>query len=598
MDFLDAPLFSILKMTGALNEISTNVHQARLRKAGMKLRDTTRGKEAFVALQELAGSCLEQLESLLRTHSVPFWLSMFRELYRINSMVSFSRPGDFVRHTRMTELAIAKYSSYVPWDIGTADGLWAIIPEETDVLALLDVCKIAGLAADTQVDMWRISMGGEVHVRDDDWESKLDPRTNDLAAIYTERRRVYGNVFEHAGISGRSELRVGDGTWPVVMAGKNEFNLSWSPDTHTYVEDPALYHGQYVEAGETYKPTFLVHEFCVDDDLAWLKIVDRDIQARAGFGVYAALSVMRAAAEIAREQHSSLRPGHRLRSVGFLVTSEEELITRALREQHSAGASISREELSRALGFLSRAADKTTTIIPGSMFDLRPFIALANGQVIADYRVAFSGVHMLFDFLATTGSRLTKKRATAFERAVAEIVSTSVPGAEVWAVHQPVVFSSSLSTDIDVAIRIGDTLLLCECKSACRRPSDEVPTRSRLMRRWRDLVKALNQVDDLALRLAARAFTKPNALPAQVSRVVPCVITSTSEWIPDSDELYWLAPRSPRICTVHEAAEVALSIAAGQQMQNTILVANGEMITDRYGPLPTPTALREDRSLA
>jgi hypothetical protein len=98
--------------------------------------------------------------------------------------------------------------------------------------------------------------------------------------------------------------------------------------------------------------------------------------------------------------------------------------------------------------------------------------------------------------------------------------------------YSPLMFVDRMKRELDVAVVVEETLLLCECKAAARRPKDDVPTHGHVLTWWERLDEAVDQVETLAEKLASTALQRPRALPPRVRNIVHCVVTPGPEWIP------------------------------------------------------------------
>lgn len=573
IDYFDVPLSQILSQTKDLNVASKQARNERITSFVATIAPNESYETAFSKLERLAEHLEAEIAERLRPHSVLFWLTMYRELLRSNAIGGFNDPLDYVSQNRYMELAVAKYASYDPWDIFEGDNLWLIQPSESDVRGMLDACCIAGLGSACRRDLRRVAMGADLTIVNGDWRTVLKEPAHTLAEIYAARLRMHANLFSHAGVSGASELPQGRGRWWIELAGKNEGDTVWSGSAKAYVGEKNENTGMYVDEDECYRPTFRLGEFTLDQKLGWLYLIEKDISERAGFPLEAALLILRALAIFGAERHDTYRLGHRLRSVAFLVMSEREILERAQQERAASDVQgVQDSDLAAALSFLSRTSSNRANILLGSMFDLRSLTRLDSGHVIVDYLTTFSGVRHLFDLLATAENVEAEQRATALEYAVAEWICSSVPQARPWGVNQDLRFVDGAARQVDVAVVVGNALLVCECKSFARRPADVIPHRARINRQWAKVVKALQQVDTLCQKFASTAVRGPGPLPQDVRYIVPCVVTPTAEWIPDPDTRYWFGPDLPRVCTVEEAAFVARVIATGATPPNAIPV--------------------------
>ncbi len=519
-------------------------------------------------MRSLSAYLENQIAQRLSSHSALFWLSFYREIMRINPVESFSEPADYTRQTRYTELCIIKYASTESGDVEISDSLWQIRPSAEDMLALLEVCGMAGLASAARVDCRRLAMGARLITVSGDWETVFNESLNSLVEVYIRRRQGYTNIFHHAGVSGPSSLTEGRGAHWIAIAGKTVGDITWSGLSKSYATRPPLQADDAIDENGEYRPNFGLREHSLDDAVHWLELVGAEFELSEGFSFLEALAIIRAISSIGLEREATLRLGHCIRSTGLAIIKAEEIVIRATRDLGASAPPSS--SLLKALSFFTRPANSREGIVPGNVFDLRHIIRLETGELVVDYVTIFSSVWQLFNFLGNVEQLPAKRRSTAFEKVVSQQVSEAVPLAKPWALNQPVRFSDGTKREIDVAFVVNDTLFVCECKSMARRPKDDVPAPARLEGRWRSLQSALRQVDDLAELLAAQELVRPRPIPTAVETIVSCVVTPSAEWIPSQDQMFWFTHDVPRFCTIGEVIRVARMVGSGSAVPNRI----------------------------
>lgn len=566
-DPLDLPTIELIVRTGYMNTVARANRDAIIADVVGSIEDESSSLPALDRMQALSGYLETEISRRLQSHSALFWLTFYREIQRMNPVESFSEPDDFTRQVRYTELSMAKHGSLDASDIRFIDSLWAIEPNEADMLALLEVCGMAGLAAAVRIDCRRLAMGGRLITTDGDWRTIFDEDLNGLVETYIARRRRYANIFHHAGVSGQGTLPPGRGKHWITMAGKTVGDITWSGLSKTYLVRPPKDTDELIGEDDEYRPNFGLQEFTLDADISWLNIVDAELEASEGFSIAAALALINAIAIVGFERAQTLRAGHRLRSTALMVVDAEEILSRAAQELGSS-ESTRGPELHRALSFFTRPTSARAAIVPGSVFDLRHIIRINTGQIVVDYATIFSSVWQLFNFLGTVENLPAKRRATAFENGVSQQVCSAVPLAKPWVVSQELRFTNGTKREIDVALIVNDTLLLCECKSMTRRPPDDVPSPGRLANRWQSLQDALDQVDSLAILLSSQELRRPRPIPSEVKCIVPCVVTPSAEWIPSGHERFWFSEDIPRFCTIGEVIHIARIIGSGSPLPN------------------------------
>jgi hypothetical protein len=272
------------------------------------------------------------------------------------------------------------------------------------------------------------------------------------------------------------------------------------------------------------------------------------------------------------ERHQTYRVGHRLRSVAFLIVERHEIVDRVLAELATSPDLVpcERNEVERAVSYFARHEGNRDGVTPGSQLDLRHLMQLHDGRIVVDYNGSFSGVRSLFDLLARANGTAGKKRASAFEEAVARDMCNVEARAVLWGCGKRIVFADGTAREVDVAIVLDDAMIVCECKSRGLRRVDDVPTPGRIKERWDRLLVGLERVDSLAEKLASVPVVSPAPIPKEVRRIVPCVVTPAVEWVPKRDERLWFAPSLPRFCAAAEASYLVRLIAQGTVLANSV----------------------------
>jgi len=568
-DLLDLPTIELIVSTGGLNAVAKSKRNAIIAAVVRSIEDeNTSSISPSDRLQTLTSSLEREIAGRLRSHSALFWLTLFREILRINAVDSFSDPNDYTRQLRYTELSIVKYALNDANDVEFIDCLWRISPSESDMLALLEVCGMAGLASAARIDLRRLAMGGRLVIIDYDWRTVFDEPLHSLVETYSARRARYANIFHHAGVAGPARLPEGRGTNWIAMAGKTVGDITWSGVSKSYLIRPPVQSGDTITENDEYRPTFGLREHSFDDDVHWLELISAELEQREGFSVSTALAIIRAIASLGVEREQTFRQGHRLRSTALAVIDADEIVSRAASEL---GASVETQvSLRLAIAYFTRPTDSRDTIVPGSVFDLRHIVRLDSGELVIDFLTIFSSVWQLFNFLGSVDKRLAKQRATAFEHVISRQVHEAVPLAMPWLVNQKVRFTDGINKEIDAAFLIDETLLLCECKSMGRRPPDDIPSPGRLQRRWRSLQDALQQVDGLAELLSTKELRRPGPIPSRARSIVACVVTPSAEWIPSGEKSFWFTDDIPRFCTVGEVVRLAQMIGSGFPLPNRL----------------------------
>lgn len=569
IDVIDVPLFEVLKQTTYLNQEVRDELDALSTSFRYRIGNGRSSEDARAILQSFVTELEHEIALRLSRRSLPFWLTMFRWILGVNKMRDRTEATTLVQDARLIELCLARYARYDITDLREIDGVWTIEPSTDDVRALLQTTALARLASMYKVDLRRLALGGKLATTPNAWSIKMPTLdTEKLMALYSKRLATWGNVFRHAGVPGDSMLPHGRGHWWIALAGKNEDGLYWSGASKSVALSPQELPRAFVGPHDAYVPTFFLDEFSVDLASTWLELLGDDIQSRAGFRPEAALVVLRAASALGIDCYQTYRLGHRLRTFAFMFVSKVELESRILEEAKQAGVTSS-EDLDAAFRFLTRSQTDASGIDVHAVAHSRCFVEFNPNVVLLDLQVTFSAVRSLFDLVGTASGDHANLRGRRFEDDVCALLRATFPQASVWKAGRRVRFVDGTIREVDLALIIGNVMLLLECKAFAQRDAG-APTRSGVASRWRSLCDALQQVDQLALKLRTTSTRAHEPLLSSVEWIVPCVITPAVEWIPETRDEFWLNESVPRICTMGEVLEVGNMIAAGQVPQNAI----------------------------
>lgn len=116
--------------------------------------------------------------------------------------------------------------------------------------------------------------------------------------------------------------------------------------------------------------------------------------------------------------------------------------------------------------------------------------------------------------------------------------------------------------DLDCPLRVGDTLVLVEAKGKLLRYFAETVNRESVRKRWEENRQYLEKIDETA-RLVAQRKNESNYRKGLkgIIRVLPVVCRPYPEWIPQTEQRYWLRqpsqndPGVPRVLTPTELKE-------------------------------------------
>ena len=116
--------------------------------------------------------------------------------------------------------------------------------------------------------------------------------------------------------------------------------------------------------------------------------------------------------------------------------------------------------------------------------------------------------------------------------------------------------------DLDCPLRVGATLVLVEAKGKLLRYFAETVDRESVRKRWEENWKYLNKIDETARLIAQRKNeSRYRASMTGIKNILPVVCRPYPEWIPQTDQGYWLRqptendPGVPRVLTPVELKE-------------------------------------------
>lgn len=128
--------------------------------------------------------------------------------------------------------------------------------------------------------------------------------------------------------------------------------------------------------------------------------------------------------------------------------------------------------------------------------------------------------------------------------------------------------------DVDIGIIVNGHLLIIEAKSrAGKRDIYFVGNREKLLDRWKQLIEDIQKVDSLSKRLVKEPRGKNFEIPNMVKWIVPILCEPFVEWIPFSDQKWWLYKDIPRACTPEELIETIERINNGKFPQYRLQVS-------------------------
>ena len=199
----------------------------------------------------------------------------------------------------------------------------------------------------------------------------------------------------------------------------------------------------------------------------------------------------------------------------------------------------SAEELRRAIDFLTLSEKKKSLISLPTGGPCFLFLPSEEGRVIVDFAWTASSLHYLF-----LGVPLSEKGAKG------KLLESLVGGTSALPTGKCKTMDNS-SRQVDAAFRFGKTLVIVECKANARSIAYERGDLAALKYRRRAFEEALRQVDDKATWLSAHP-KGTNYDISDIEAILPVVVTPFKEFMPSLDARYWIKPELPRVLMPHE----------------------------------------------
>lgn len=120
--------------------------------------------------------------------------------------------------------------------------------------------------------------------------------------------------------------------------------------------------------------------------------------------------------------------------------------------------------------------------------------------------------------------------------------------------------------EVDAAVRLGDTLVVCDCKAMERPLNFELGSTSTINTRCTEFDKKVEQVFSLADFLRRRPSGRTYDY-SWARDIVPLVVSPFIEWIWSRDSRLWVAPNTPRILSLSEAINFLKTFAVRPETQ-------------------------------
>lgn len=168
------------------------------------------------------------------------------------------------------------------------------------------------------------------------------------------------------------------------------------------------------------------------------------------------------------------------------------------------------------------------------------------GTFIMDY-AAIPGI--LFSLMYRLDADWTEK-GLLFEDYVKR--SLSDDNFKLWECQRQLVADDGTSKELDISFVLGPVLFVCELKCIGRSFAYERGETEALEYRRAKLEEAIHESEDKVDWLVQNSKGRNYALPGEVTRIVPLVVSPFVEYIWSRSAEYWVTQNIPRVCTPEE----------------------------------------------
>lgn len=170
----------------------------------------------------------------------------------------------------------------------------------------------------------------------------------------------------------------------------------------------------------------------------------------------------------------------------------------------------------------------------------------ADNKIVVDYNVVANILFQRMHFLQTDDD----KKGHLFE----DILIDRLKDKEyrLWEYQKELTHDDGSSKEIDLSFILGNYLFIGELKCNTMSLAYINGDLKSLEHRKDKMLKAIKQVDELAIWLKKHPTGTNYQIPEQICGIVPFVVSPFTEYIWDNTEELWLTSQIPRVCTPKE----------------------------------------------
>lgn len=527
--------------------------------------DVYRSTKATELVSLYLNAVERRLADTLRTHSVNYWLHVYRRLAPASAGPN-ETPTTIMLVRQRLEAAIQKYATAdddpsLAWtDKVKTDEVLAGVPDhlrqpkliramlrgpQDQVLTKFAVADLLQLYECEQLayEVWRcgatariISKGSDLVVDHTSRQCFFDNRSEDLNTLVTnyDNRQNPFIASATATVFDNSADRV-NGGGKILLAQYNvEGNAAgiYAP----------LFAPAGVSLGDGMKFNFDWIPFDIKGYVSAHKFLSEPFHRKHGFRFEVALIVLIALCYRKLEVWLNTPP---FMYQGFQrAYSGPSLVSNVLRIVQEGADVCARileveqpttEELESAIRFLTLTEDKKGLISLSTGGPTFLFIPSGEDRVIVDFAWVTASLQYLF-----LGVPLTEKGAKG------RLLEALVAGGESDLPTSPCKGDDGTSKQVDAAFKRGRALIIVECKANAKSIAYERGDLPALQFRRKAFEEALRQVDDKAVWLSKHPRGR-NYDISDVEAILPVVITPFKEFMPSLENRYWVKSEVPRV---------------------------------------------------
>jgi hypothetical protein len=530
--------------------------------------ETFEGQAAAEALERLIGVLEGEIETIASSHSRAYWLFLTRRLDP--DPIGDSSAWTVALYRNVLNLAIVKYGFAEPptdeFELIGDESLFGgprLVPKDFEPKDAIDTCRLEFLAHELNAAATafrRVGKGAVLRPVGDDWYvTDASEKIESLMRLRDRRSERYGDLTGIYGAVAKAYTEdLTDENAPFELGLPTLNAKRRGPQWITKLTGVEV-------AGPT---AFVLASMNTAEMRAILKQFETDVTAAVGATPDALLASLWAISihwiRVAQENPLVLI---QLAKTGYHpFSSSGEKFDRFV-ENHARyvaawWSEVRGEELDdpKAREIFIQAIEAMTyseeTISEISLWNRLPFRMVipadTGDRLFLDLSAAGEFLSDVFREIGFIEGSAANLKAANFEEEVARQAHEA--GLRVWEQGKELITSDGGRREIDVAIIIGTTLYVIECKAFAQQARIDQGDYAGLMSRRDSLIKYLEQAETLADLLRDNRTGRNYEVPGEIEKFEHLLCTPGVEWIwSTTDPRLWLdQPRMPRICLVEE----------------------------------------------